>query len=184
MDERSDTISLIVSIQKGQTEDFAKLYELYSQKIYSFVFYKIMDKDTAEDLTSETFMKALNKIKTYDSSKSAFNTWLFNIARNTVIDHFRVYKNHEDLNDVWELASLDDVESSLDLSLNYEHLHENLKNLSVKNREILMMRFWQDLSYREIAEILGKSEGSVKMQASRTIKTLKKEFLLLFLLAF
>lgn len=179
-----DPAFLVNSIQKGEVEKFANLYELYVQKIYSFIFYKLMDKETAEDLTSDTFMKALNRIKNYDAQKSAFNTWLFNIARNTVIDHFRIHKNHKDINDVWELSSLENIEKNLDLTLKHETLHQNLKKLSAKNREILMMRFWQDLSFREIAEILGKSEGSVKMQTSRAVKQLKKEFLFLFLLTF
>lgn len=182
--KKSPDSSLIISIQNGEIDKFSELYELYVQKIYSFIFYKLLDKETAEDLTSETFMKALSHIETYDAKKSAFNTWLFNIARNTVIDHFRIHKNHKDLNDIWELSSLENVESDLDLTLKYEDLQQNLRKLSAKNREILMMRFWQDLSFREIAEILGKSEGSVKMQATRAVKQLKKEFLLLFLLAF
>lgn len=172
---------LISDCQKGNTEAFAELYDIYVQKIYSFIFHKVLHTETAEDLTSDTFLKALEKINTFNPQKAGFSTWLFQIARNTVIDHYRTYKSESDIDDVWDLASSDDVLSQTDARITYEKLQAHLKKFSSQEREILMMRFWQDMSYADIAAALGKTEASVKMAASRAVKKLKQEFLLFLL---
>lgn len=167
--------------QNGNTEYFSDLYEKYVQKIYSFIFHKTLHKETAEDLTSQTFLKALEKIKTFNADKSQFQTWLYTIARNTTYDYFRTHKTETDIDDIWDLDSGDDLIHNADVRIKYEQLQEKMKVLTAEQREILTLRFWQDLSYKEIAQILGKTEASVKMTTLRSVKKIKKD-LLLFLL--
>ena len=77
--------------QAGNLEHFGEIYDVYIKKIYNFIYYKTHHKETAEDLTSETFRKALSNIKSFDTHR-AFSSWLYRIAQNTVIDHYRTYR--------------------------------------------------------------------------------------------
>ncbi|MCF7812439.1 sigma-70 family RNA polymerase sigma factor [Candidatus Gracilibacteria bacterium] len=173
--------SLILDCQHGNRESFAPLYDMYAQKIYGFLFHKTLHRETAEDLTSETFLKALEKIETYNAQKASFSTWLFQIARNTVIDYFRTSRHTDDIDDIWDIDSGEDVLEKVDAKIAYKKIQHHLSVLSADQREILTMRFWQDMSYAEIAQALGKTESSVKMAACRGVKKLKKElFLFLF----
>lgn len=174
----SKELSVITACQSGDMQQFSFLYEQYVQKIYSFIFHKTFHKETAEDLTSQTFLKALQGISTFDAEKSQFSTWIFTIARNTVFDFFRTHKSMANIDDVWDIDAGVDLIEDQHLASLYAKVKESLQHLSVQQREILMLRFWQDLSYKEIALLLQKSEASVKMDASRGIQKLKKDFLL------
>ena len=87
---------VIKKCQAGELKQFGQLYDSYIKKIYNFVYYKTWHRQTAEDLTSQTFFKALTKIKQFDEIKGSFSSWLYKIARNTVIDYYR--QNKADLN--------------------------------------------------------------------------------------
>jgi len=165
----------------GDSDKFSLLYHKYVDKLYRFIFHKVLHKETAEDLTSEIFVKILEKIHTYDHKKGAFSTWIFQIARNKIIDHFRSFKQEENIDDIWDINSKNDLQMETDFQFIREKIQKHLKLLTVQQREILMLRFWQDMSYKEIAEILGKTENSVKMSASRSVKKLKKDFLFFIL---
>jgi len=106
MDNEKD---IIVSCQQGDLEKFSWLYDKYIKKIYDFIYFKTTHKETAEDLTSQTFFKALEKIKTFNSDKGTFSAWLYQIARNTVIDHYRTMKKTVDIDDVWDMAEDQDI---------------------------------------------------------------------------
>lgn len=170
-----DETALISACQSGETERFAELYDLYSDRIFRFIFHKTMHRDLAEDLMSDTFLRALEKIGQFNAEKGQFSTWIYTIARNIITDHWRSYREHKDIEDVWDLASLDDVVDSAHKQLISEKLHMALKQLSPESREILMMRFWQDLSFAQIAELMGKSEGAVKMAAGRALQKLRAD---------
>jgi RNA polymerase sigma-70 factor (ECF subfamily) len=141
--------------------------------IYGFIYYKTFHKETAEDLTSETFFKALTHIQTVDPSRS-FQSWLYKIAQNSVIDHFRRERYMENIDDIWDVADGANVETDASVALEIRALRKELHNLSRRERDIVIMRVWQELSYREIAEILGKSEASCKMSYSRVVSKLKQ----------
>src|SRR6476619_3250009 len=104
MDERA---AIEASI-KGDTARFADLYDAYVRAIYNFIYYKTHHMETAEDLTSETFFKALKNIHQFDTSRS-FRSWLYTIAHNTVRDHYRAARPTTDIEDVWDLAGEDNM---------------------------------------------------------------------------
>ncbi len=171
MDERA----LISACQSGETERFAEIYDLYADRIFRFIFHKTMQRDLAEDLTSDTFVRALEKIKQFNADKGQFSTWIYTISRNLITDHWRSYHEHKDIEDVWDLASLDDVLEATHKQLVGEKLQKALRELAAESREVLMMRFWQDLSFAQIAELTGKSEGAVKMTVGRALKKLRAD---------
>ena len=142
------------------------------------MFYKVLNKETAEDLTSEFFMKLLTKLNTYDESKANLNTWLFTIARNSVIDYFRVHKIN---------VSVDDEENPIDLPIDYElekniiksedrrTLYESLMTLDGKTRKLLSLKYFFDMSVKEISNITGINESTVSTICLRGIEKLKKQ---------
>ena len=99
-----DEKKIIKDCKKGDLEKFSGLYDVYIGKIYRFIFYKTSHKETAEDLTSKTFMKALKSVDRFDTEKGTFQAWLFRIARNTVIDFYRTKKDLKNIEDVWGLG--------------------------------------------------------------------------------
>jgi len=169
------------SCQQGDLSAFSTLYDQYIDAIYRFIFYKTHHRETAEDLTSVTFMKALENINKYDEGAAGFKTWLYRIARNTVIDHYRTLHPTNDIEDAWGLSGPDDIEGQTDLTLKLEAVKTSLSKLSAEQREIVTLRVWGDHSFKEIAAITGKSEAACKMSFKRTVEKLGKQMALLAL---
>lgn len=179
-----EDLVLIQACQNGQTHQFGTLYDRYIRRVYDFIYYKTMHKETAEDLTSQTFMKALKQIRQYDTGKGVFSAWLYRIARNTVFDHYRAQRPTLDIDDVWDLSSGDDVERDAHVSLQLSEVQEYIAQLKPEQRDIVIMRVWSGLSYQEIADVLGKTEGACKMIFSRTMKELRQAMPLALFLFF
>ncbi len=164
---------IALSCQQGNLQDFDALYVRHLKGIYAFVFYRVMDRAIAEDLTSQTFLKALEKIGSYDAKKGAFSTWLYRIARNTVTDHFRTRHPHDDIESAWDLAGEDDPTQDAETRIARDQVRSLLRTLPADKRELLILRLWDGLSYQEIAALTGKSESALKMQFSRTMRELR-----------
>lgn len=171
----TEDTQIIKKIQQGETEEFGRLYDSYIEKIYKFVYYKTHHKETAEDIVSLVFIKAQKKIQNFDLSTGTFQSWLYTIARNTVIDHYKTKKHDSNIEDAWDLSSDENIELDTDMKMSLEKLETYISKLKSDQRDILIMRLWQGLSYKEIAEALGKSEASCKMTFSRSIKKLREE---------
>jgi RNA polymerase sigma-70 factor (ECF subfamily) len=182
-----DEQRLIQECQDGRLDSFDALYTHYVQPIYRFVYRRTLERAMAEDLTSQTFLKALEKIGTYDPRKGPFSAWLYRIARNSITDYYRTRRDHRDIEDVWDLASDDDTTAAVDDQLTHKQLRDALHTLPTDKREIVLLRLWENLSYQEIAAITGKSEGNCKVIFSRAVGELRKTVspsLLAFLLLF
>ncbi len=173
--EKAEELKIIISCQEGNKEDFGRLYDAYARKIYDFIYYKTHHKETAEDLAGRVFLKALEKIDTFNCEKGFFSAWIYRIARNSVIDFYRTKKGDIGIDDVWDLAGNDNIERDIDARQKLEKVERYLKKLKSEQREIIMLRVWQGMSYKEIAEITDKSEASCKMMFSRSINDLRKE---------
>lgn len=175
-------VELIQKAQKGDNEAFGKIYDAYIKKIYNFVYYKTWHQETAEDLTSQTFFKALEKIQKFNPDKGSFSNWIYRIARNNVIDHFRTSKPTTLIEDAWDLSDNTDIPADTDTKLKLDKIREGVSLLSSEQREIVILRVWEGLSHKEIAEIMQKNESAIKMNYSRAVSKLKKEILIGLLL--
>jgi len=171
----NDDLAIVKDCQAGRLEEFGRLYDKYIRKIYDFIYYKTMHRETAEDLTSQAFLKALERIGSFDGSKGTFSAWLYCLARNTVIDHYRTRKRDANIEDIWDLAGHDDVVRNMNARERLARVEEYLKKLKREHREIVMLRLWEGLTHKEIAEALGKSEASCKMVYSRAITALRRD---------
>ena len=154
-------------------EGFAVIYRRYVTRVYRYIYAWVGDPAVAEDLTAEVFMEAL---KSFQANRKPANTaaWLFTVARNKRVDHFRRNKRQVPLDSVPQLVS-----SSRDLleqSISEEQLnllHSTIQALSPDQRELLALRFAGGLTYKEMAKALGKREGAVKMRVVRLLAGLR-----------
>lgn len=171
----TDDLALIQSCQSGNLSDFDGLYTRYVNGVYGFIMYRVMDRMTAEDLTSQSFIKAIEHIGSYNPKKGAFSTWLYRIARNTVMDHFRTNRPTGDIEDAWDIPGDENPFLKTADKLEATQIRDALKKLSKDKREIVIMRMWDGLSYKEIAQLTGKSEAAAKMTFVRTVDALRTE---------
>lgn len=153
--------------------NFGLIYDEYLPKIYRFVFYRVRHPEIAEDLTSAIFLKVVQNLDSYQPGPAGIGPWLYKIARNTVIDYSRTNKATSDLSQAEHVASSHDVLGDTDTALKVDWVKSQLKDLSEIQREVLMLRVWDNLSHREIAETLGISEANSKVSFSRAITALK-----------
>ncbi len=158
-----------------RSADFAAHYDTHARKVYAFIYHRVQHRETAEDLLSQTFLKALERFDTFDAGKGAFSAWIHRIARNAIIDHWRAAKPTSDIEDVWDaLRSGEDVNRDAEVRERLAEVESHLKDLSPAQRDIVVMRLWDQLSYAEIAEIVGSSEDACKMSFSRSLAKLRK----------
>lgn len=165
---------LIRAAQSGDAESFGRLYDGYAAKIHDYLYYRLHHRETSEDLTSRTFLKALEKLHTFDSSKGSFSGWIYRIARNSLIDHFRSDKPDLNIEDVWDaLRDRRDLARDTETRERLRQVEDALTVLPRAQREVAIMRLWDELSYAEIAAITGKSEAACKMSFSRAMALLR-----------
>lgn len=174
---------IIKECQKGDLDNFRLIYDDFFDKIYRFIYYKTHHKQTAEDLTSKTFIKALEKINSFNFRKGLFSSWIYRIARNNVIDYYRTNKKNLDISGIWDLGESKDFNKTIDDRDKLVQVARYLKKFTPEQREIIIMRIWDGLSYKEISEITGKKEGNCKMIFFRTMTKLRQEIPLVLLIS-
>ncbi len=169
-------LRIIEEAKEGNKESFGLLYEHYVPPIYRFIYMKVNGREEAEDLTHEVFLSAWQNLYRYKSQGFPFSSWLYQIARNRVIDHYRVRKSHIAIETVdAELVSVGSgLEERLDGDLNLQKVKGAIKTLSPDQQDVLIMKFVEDLSHAEIAAAMKKSEGAVRLIQHRAIQSLKR----------
>ncbi len=168
-------MAVIKAAQAGNSEAFGVLFDEYYDKIFRFVYYKVFNKELAEDITSDVFYKALTKLPSFDAEKGLFASWLYRIARNAVIDHYRTKHATETIDDAFDIGIDERTPEVLDAIADLKRVGEYLSTLTAKQREIITLRIWEEMSYREIAEVVGGTEDGVKMAFSRGIRELREK---------
>lgn len=172
---------LYLRIKNKDKEAFIKAYDAYIDQIYRFVFFKVGSKEEAEDLTSAIFLKAWDYIKS--GNKIEFKTvksFLYKIARNTIIDHYRKKSGQELVylggaeNNFNIIDEKSDLSEKAAIASDLRDIEKKLVQLKDEYREVLLMRFIDELTIREIAEALDKSKGNVRVLIFRAVEALKK----------
>lgn len=166
-------------MKKGDRRAAGALYDELAPKVHGFIFARTNDKEATDDLSQEIFLKLIDKIKTFDKKKGDFTVWFWRLARNTLIDHYRKKKEvrfsgfaEEDLD---RLASYEH-RHGIDEKLALEKLRGFLKTLAEEEQQVFELRYVAELSYAEIAEISGKSEGALRVAMTRIKNKVKTSF--------
>jgi len=160
-------------------ETFAKLYEEYLDKVFRYVQYRVNNMQLAEDLTSTVFEKALVNFSKYSRHKASFSTWIFYIARNVLIDHYRVYGKRQavPLEETADRPSGDlSPEEELLKGEELARLQVRLAELSQEEQEIIRLKFGAELNNRQIAKTVGLSETNVGTKLYRAVRKLRDSF--------
>lgn len=164
---------LIAQLQSGQSESFWPLYDTYFQVIYNHIYYKTLNQSLTEDVVSDTFFKAFDKINQFTyKTEHSFRSWLYTIANNTLLDSYK--KIHPDSLDEWlEYQSQENITSEWNNRYISEQILVELDKLWTTKKDIVIMRLREWLSYEEIATITWRSETSLRKDFSNAMKDLK-----------
>ncbi|KIF68590.1 RNA polymerase subunit sigma-24 [Streptomyces sp. AcH 505] len=170
-------MDLVERAQAGEADAFGRLYDQYSDTVYRYIYYRVGGKATAEDLTSETFLRALRRISTFTWQGRDFGAWLVTIARNLVADHFKSSRFRLEVT-TGEMLDANEVarspEDSVLESLSNAALLEAVRKLNPQQQECVTLRFLQGLSVAETARVMGKNEGAIKTLQYRAVRTLAR----------
>ncbi|MEU0132152.1 MULTISPECIES: ECF subfamily RNA polymerase sigma factor, BldN family [unclassified Streptomyces] len=170
-------MDLVERAQAGEADAFGRLYDQYSDTVYRYIYYRVGGKATAEDLTSETFLRALRRISTFTWQGRDFGAWLVTIARNLVADHFKSSRFRLEVT-TGEMLDANEVarspEDSVLESLSNAALLQAVRRLNPQQQECVTLRFLQGLSVAETARVMGKNEGAIKTLQYRAVRTLAR----------
>ena len=175
--DRERLIALVELARTGDSEAFGLLYDHYQASVYRFLFYRTRSSALAEDLTSETFFRALRSMQNFRWQGKDFGAWLMTIARNLATAHFKAGRTRLEMT-TEDMGQHDDAtegpESTVLAGLTNEILLKALTELPDEQRDCLVMRFLQGMSIAETAAVLGRSDGAVKQLQLRGVRNLAK----------
>ncbi len=169
---------LVALAQKGNTEAFAEVYRRHGEAIYRYLYAHVSHEQDAEDLTADVFLNLWRGLSQYQANKNVpFYVFLYRIARNRLVDHYRKQKSRDS-----EVAFLEgDEENSIAKepslpfgNIDLTDLHRYLLKLPPDYRTVLVLRFLNDLSHEETAQVMGKSNGAVRILQYRALAALRR----------
>ncbi|OGF30657.1 hypothetical protein A3H09_01770 [Candidatus Falkowbacteria bacterium RIFCSPLOWO2_12_FULL_45_13] len=171
---------LLYKVKKNDKEAFIKAYDLYVDQLYRFIYFKVGNREEAEDLSSSVFLKTWNYILEKKlENPNTLKALLYKIARNLIIDHYRKTKGRESVsldneNGIKIIDEKQNPNYGLELKADLLVLETKLPKLKDEYREVIILRFVNELSIKEIAEILDKSKGNVRVLIYRALNALKE----------
>lgn len=169
-----DAERLLVERAKTDPEAFGALYDRYFGQIYRFVFSRLRDQTAAEDVTSEVFMKALRSIPRYQDTGRPFTAWLYQISVNTINDRYRATRPTVDLDEMYDLAAAGPgLEDTAVRRAELREIWRSVESLPAQQRTALVLKFQEDLKISDIAAVMGKSDGAVKLLIHRGVTRLR-----------
>jgi RNA polymerase sigma-70 factor (ECF subfamily) len=173
----ADVRALVARAQEGERDALEELYLLHFDRIYSYLHMSVGNRHDAEDLTTQTFLKMLESIKRFRWQSAPFSAWLFRIAHNLAMDHFRASRRWQPEEEVPEPVG--ETEPSAELaafqSIGRQSMLELIENLSQEQKQVLTLKFVFNLPNVEVATILGKTEGAIKSLQHRALVSLQKQ---------
>lgn len=178
-DETVTDAGLELLIERAKSDDadaFGKLYDMYVDRIYRHVYYRVGNATDSEDLTQEVFMKAWQAIGRYKITGTPFLAWLMRISHNLVVDSYRKKKKdelHLD-DDSWITDSAPTPEEAAELGYGQKRLRRAILELHGDQQQVLMMHFIEGFTYAEIASSLGKREGAIRVIQHRALTRLRQ----------
>jgi RNA polymerase sigma-70 factor (ECF subfamily) len=176
MHQRESEDLLIQRAVKRDRAAFAALYDNCIDQVYRHVYYRVSNQGDAEDITQEAFIKAWKAINKYRKTGAPFAAWLIAIARNLIADHYKARKKLVSLDEAEVISNSAETspEAITETSLNRRYARDAILKLKGEKQKVILMRFIDGFSYEEIAEILNKSEGAVRVIQYRALNDLRR----------
>ena len=167
--------NLVARAQGGDVDAIGALYDQHHESIFRYVWLRVGDRHLAEDLTGDVFMRMLAALPHYQAVGLPFRAWLYRIAHNLLVDHYRKKNNRASvpLDAIEESEGEGDPISTIEQKLLAERLHRALSKLDQSHREVVMLRFVSGLSLREVALAIDKTEAAVKSLQHRGLVALR-----------
>jgi RNA polymerase sigma-70 factor (ECF subfamily) len=152
-------------------QSFISYYNQFKDKIFNYLFYRTgLDRDLAEDLTSEVFIKAFKNFDSFDKERQ-FQSWIFTITKNHLVNHYKADKKTVPIEDIEQTLSVPPEDIGQLLEIN--NIVSVIEKMDDSDKEPLLMRYVSDLTNQEIAQVLDKDEGAVRTQISRSLVKLR-----------
>lgn len=164
---------LIEAAKKGDKNAYGEIYKVFLSRIYRFIYYLVYDESLAEDITQETFVRAWKAMPRFSSEKGTLQSYLFTIARNLVIDNQRKKKEMPLEGEAQAVESGEDLENSVVRKEEQTVVRKALNILEGQEKQIVILRYFEELSFSEIAGIVKKNEGTLRVAVHRALGKLK-----------
>ena len=169
--------AIVQRAQAGDSDAFGELYDRYSELVYRYIYYRVGGQALAEDLTSETFLRALRRISSFTWQGRDFGAWLVTIARNLIADHYksgryRLEVTTDDMLGIDATPAEAGPETEVISAMTNAAVMDALRQLNPEQQECLMLRFVQGLSVAETAQAMGKNDGAIKALQYRAVRSL------------
>jgi RNA polymerase sigma-70 factor (ECF subfamily) len=177
--ESTDHIrKLVERAQKGDRSALEELYLIHFDRIYSYLHVSVGNRHDAEDLTTQTFLKMLESIGRFRWQSAPFSAWLFRIAHNLAMDHFRARKRVQPEEEVPEPLGSEEPSAELEAmqSIGRQSMLELIDKLSPEQQQVLTLKFVVNFPNADVAKILDKTEGAIKSLQHRALASLQKQF--------
>lgn len=165
---------LVDRAREGDAEAFGALYDRFQPEILRYLLVRTRDREVAEDLAQQVFLKAWQAIPRYQHRGAPFRAWLYRMAHNQMVDHFRTSRPTTDLEGV-DLPEDAEAEERVLTAETHDVLRGALERLSEDHRQVLVLRFLMEKSAREIGEIMNRKEVTVRGLQMRALQALRRE---------
>ena len=168
---------LVARGQQGDRDALEELYLIHFDRIYSYLHVSVGNRHDAEDLTTQTFLKMLEAIGRFRWRSAPFSAWLFRIAHNLAMDHFRATKRTQPEEEVPEPLGAEEISAEEEAmhSIGRQSMLELIDKLSPEQQQVLTLKFVFNFPNAEVATILGKTEGAIKSLQHRALVSLQKQ---------
>ena len=171
------TLAVVHRAQAGDPDAFGELYDRYVGLVYRYVYFRVGSAQVAEDLTSETFLRALRRITSFTWQGRDVGAWFVTIARNLIADHYkssryRLEMTTDDISETGARLTTDGPEDAVLDGMQNTVLLEAVKQLGAEQQECIVLRFLQGMSVAETAQAMGKNEGAIKALQYRAVRAL------------
>jgi RNA polymerase sigma-70 factor (ECF subfamily) len=180
--EEADVSAFVDKSARGDAEAFGKLYDIYMERIYKYVYYHTGEAMVAEDLTQDIFIKAWGAINRFEWKGQPFSSWLFRIAHNCTVDYYRSAQRDSMLKEQMAINSIESESGraaanpvqELEQKLTHQELLESIAHLSPAQKEVIILKFLEGMENDEIARITGKKEGAIRITQMRALTSLRE----------
>ncbi|HEX2173911.1 MAG TPA: sigma-70 family RNA polymerase sigma factor [Dehalococcoidia bacterium] len=167
--------SLVARAAAQDPRAFAEIYDRYVHAIYRYCLFQVRRQADAEDLTEQVFLRAWQAIGRFRPGERPFSAWLYRIARNAIVDHLRAANRQVELAaDVEAPARAVEPGSIVEQAATIAELRAALRQLPAEHRQIVLLRFVEGMSHDEVATVVGKSSGAVRVIQHRALKRLRQ----------